>query len=139
MWLRKSNCSKAGSWFCRHQLRQTISWPQMGYFLLLWRSWLLIKKKLNKKEFFAFYLIELTESEHLSKFSRQYELQSEDNGPKVCVCVYVRCFWVSLVYWVIYTFDSTGEKQFFLGSFFSLAFYYQSNTLCTDLFFIYLV
>ena len=50
------------------------------------------KKKLNKKEFFAFYLIELTESEHLSKFSRQYELQSEDNGPKVCVCVYVRCF-----------------------------------------------
>ena len=82
--------------------------------------------KLNPtwKSFFVFYLIELTESEHLSKFSRQYELQSEDNGPKV-LCVYM--------FVVLSEFSLLGEFYSWLYEWKQqFSFLLSSNTLCTD-------
>ena len=135
MWLRKSNCSKAGSWFCRHQLRQTISWPQMGYFLLLWRSWLLIKRNWTKKSFSLFIWLNWPSRNIFQSFLDNMNYRVKIMVPK---CVFVYMFVVlsefsllgDLYIWLY------GWKAVFSGFIFSLAFYYQSNTLCTDFCFI---
>ena len=117
MWLWKGGYSKTWSWFCRHQLRQTISWTQVGHFLLLWWSRLLINWIPHERVFSFFIWLNWLSRNIFQSFLDNMNYRVKIMVPKCCVCI-CSLFWVSLVYWVNFTVDSTSENS-------SLAFYYQ--------------